>query len=141
MRKLIPYAAALAALSAASALAPTAMAQSSMAQSSMSPSAAAPSYEQQQQDYQQKQAAYQDQQTQYQAQKQQYHHELHQWARGAVLPHQYFSDHYYVSDWQARHLHAPGEGYRWVRDEDGEYVLAAVGTGVISDVVILDNSH
>jgi Ni/Co efflux regulator RcnB len=132
MRKIIPYAAALAALSAAA---------GALVQPAMAQPPTAPSYAQQQQDYQQKQAAYQDQQAQYQDQKRQYHHALHQWARGAVLPHHYFSDNYYVNDWQARHLHAPGEGYRWVRDEDGAYVLAAVGTGVISDVVILDNNH
>ncbi len=45
------------------------------------------------------------------------------WGRGAQV------------DFKARHLRAPPEGYEW-REVDGNYVLAAVATGVIASVVI-----
>lgn len=103
--------------------------------------ATAQTYEQQQQQYRDRQAAYQDQQAQYQDQKDQYRHEMRQWARGAVMPREYLSDRFYVTDWQARHLREPEEGYRWVRDEDGNYVLASMASGVIADVVLIDRHH
>lgn len=125
MRPLLPALITVVALSA-----PAAMAQTYQQQQQ--------EYQAKQQEYQDKQQTYQDQQAQYQAQKQQYRHELHRWARGSVLPHRYFVDRYYVNDWQARHLRAPGDGYRWVRDEDGNFVLARIDTGVISDVVVVE---
>jgi Ni/Co efflux regulator RcnB len=41
-------------------------------------------------------------------------------------------------DWRARHLHAPPHGYEW-REVDGNYVMAAVATGIIASVIA--NSH
>jgi Ni/Co efflux regulator RcnB len=37
-------------------------------------------------------------------------------------------------DYKARHLRAPPRGYEW-REVDGNYVLAAIATGVIASVV------
>ena len=38
-------------------------------------------------------------------------------------------------DWRGRHLRAPPRGYEW-REVDGNYVLAAVATGVIADLLL-----
>ena len=38
-------------------------------------------------------------------------------------------------DWRAHHLRAPPHGYEW-REVNGRYVLAAVATGVIADIIL-----
>jgi len=38
-------------------------------------------------------------------------------------------------DWHAHHLQAPRSGYEW-REVDGNYVLAAVATGLIATTII-----
>ncbi len=38
-------------------------------------------------------------------------------------------------DYRERHLRAPPEGYEW-REVDGNYVLAAVATGVIASAIV-----
>jgi Ni/Co efflux regulator RcnB len=43
-------------------------------------------------------------------------------------------------DYRERHLRAPPEGYEW-REVDGNYVLAAVATGVIASVVVAAAVH
>ena len=97
--------------------------------------------DQAQADYQAKQAQYQDQQSQYQAnqaqyqnQKRAYHHELARWAAGQAWPERYWGDRYVVTDWGVVHLHDPGVGYRWYRDDNGDYVRVATGTHVIEEV-------
>ena len=109
----------------------------------ISTTALAQSYEQQQRDYQDKQAQYQDQKAQYQDrkaeyqdQKREYHHAMRAWVRGQVMPREYWADRYAIADWRARHLVDPGEGYRWVRDDDGDLVRIAVGSGVIEEVIV-----
>jgi len=42
---------------------------------------------------------------------------------------------YVVNDWHERHLREPPHGYHWVRSGD-DYVLAAIATGVIADVLL-----
>jgi Ni/Co efflux regulator RcnB len=37
-------------------------------------------------------------------------------------------------DWRFYHLHAPGRGYRWC-EIDGRFVLVAVATGVIIEIL------
>jgi Ni/Co efflux regulator RcnB len=59
----------------------------------------------------------------------------HAWARGARLPRYYFDRRYYV-DWRAYRLRPPPRGYYWVRDERGDFLLAAVATGLIADLII-----
>ena len=97
--------------------------------------------DQAQADYQAKQAQYQDQkaqyeasQAQYQDQKRAYHHELARWAAGQAWPERYWGDRYVVTDWGAVHLRDPGVGYRWYRDDDGNYVRVAIPTHVIEEV-------
>jgi len=60
--------------------------------------------------------------------------ERHHWARGERLPSQYYGGGRYV-DWRAHRLHAPPRGYQWV-DVDGDYVLVALTTGLIADLII-----
>lgn len=43
-------------------------------------------------------------------------------------------------NYHERHLRAPPAGYEW-REVDGNYVLAAVATGVIASVVIASAVH
>ena len=43
-------------------------------------------------------------------------------------------------DYHQHHLNAPPRGYEW-RSVDGNYVLAAVATGVIASVVIASAAH
>ena len=38
-------------------------------------------------------------------------------------------------DWRRHHLRAPPRGYEW-REVDGRYVLAAVTTGLIADIIL-----
>lgn len=52
-----------------------------------------------------------------------YHMRQDDWARGVR-----------VDDWHAHHLRHPPRGYEW-RQVDGNYVLAAVATGVIASVI------
>ena len=100
-------------------------------------------YQAKQAQYQDKQAQYQDQkaqydnsQAQYQNQKQAYHHELAQWAAGQVWPERYWGDQYVVNDWGVVHLRDPGPGYRWYRDDNGNYVRVAVRNHVIEEVYV-----
>ena len=99
--------------------------------------------DQAQADYQAKQAQYQDQkaqfdasQEQYKDQKQAYHHELARWAAGQAWPERYWGDHYVVEDWSGVHLRDPGAGYRWYRDDQGNYVRVATSTHVIEEVYV-----
>ncbi|MBG9387774.1 RcnB family protein [Caenimonas aquaedulcis] len=65
-----------------------------------------------------------------------------QWAghgsyrRGDVLPWQYRQRAYYVNDWRERQLYAPPYGYQWVRDDAGDYLLVALATGIIANLLI-----
>jgi len=43
-------------------------------------------------------------------------------------------------DWHAHHLNAPPNGYEW-RQVDGNYVMAAVATGVIASVIVASSVH
>ena len=99
--------------------------------------------DQAQADYQAKQAQYQDQkaqydasQAQYQDQKRAYHHEMARWAAGQEWPARYWGDQYVVNDWGVAHLRDPGPGYRWYRDDNGNYVRVANGTHVIEEVYV-----
>ena len=60
----------------------------------------------------------------------------HGWHKGGRLAdHYYRDDRYWVRDWHARHLREPPRGHRWL-NIDGDYVLAAVATGVITAIVL-----
>ena len=55
------------------------------------------------------------------------------WRRGAYVPAPYRG--YYVQDWGYYGLRPPPPGYRWIY-ADGNFVLMAVATGLIADLVV-----
>ena len=58
-------------------------------------------------------------------------------SRGDRVPEQYRRDRrYVVNDWQQRHLRRPPRGYHWVRDDNDNYFLAAITTGLILDLML-----
>ncbi|MEM5436800.1 RcnB family protein [Paraburkholderia diazotrophica] len=57
------------------------------------------------------------------------------WHKGDRLPAEYRDRNYQVDDWHSHGLSAPPRGYHWV-GVNGDYVLAAVATGVIASVLI-----
>lgn len=61
----------------------------------------------------------------------------HSFHRGGRLPPEYRSRQYVVDDWRGHHLSPPPRGYHWVQT-GGDYVLAAIATGVILQL-LLDN--
>ena len=58
-----------------------------------------------------------------------------QWRRGDRVPPEYRSRNYVVDDWRLRRLRPPPRGYQWI-GVGGDYVLAAVATGVIAQIVV-----
>jgi Ni/Co efflux regulator RcnB len=59
----------------------------------------------------------------------------HNWHKGDRVPASYRDKRYEVTDWKARHLRQPPRGYHWV-NVNGDYVLAAIATGVIADLLL-----
>jgi Ni/Co efflux regulator RcnB len=59
----------------------------------------------------------------------------HEWQRGGRLPNEYRGHQHEVADWRGHHLSQPPRGYHWV-EANGDYVLAAVATGVILDTLL-----
>ena len=57
-----------------------------------------------------------------------YHMSHDDWARGQRV------------DYRTYHLSAPPRGYEW-RSVDGNYVLAAVATGVIASAIVASTVH
>jgi Ni/Co efflux regulator RcnB len=60
------------------------------------------------------------------------HHD--EWRKGAKIQNEDWNRGEHV-DYRERHLRAPPSGYEW-RLVDGNYVLAAVATGVIASVIV-----
>jgi len=40
-----------------------------------------------------------------------------------------------VPDYRRYELYAPRDGYRWVRDDSGHYLLVSIASGIISDIL------
>ena len=59
-------------------------------------------------------------------------HNKHDYRRGVV----YVERRVYVDDYHHYDLREPPRGHRWVRSDDGRYVLIAVATGIIADVLL-----
>lgn len=59
----------------------------------------------------------------------------HQFHRGGRLPMEYRHRNYVVDDWRGHHLSAPPRGYHWVQ-VGGDYVLVAIATGVILQLLL-----
>lgn len=56
--------------------------------------------------------------------------------RGGHLPVEYRSTRYVVYDWRAARLREPPRGYHWVRSDNGDFLLVAITTGVIVDLLL-----
>ena len=61
-----------------------------------------------------------------------HHRHRHDYRRGVV----YVEERIYVDDYRDYDLAPPPRGHRWVRSPDGKYVLIAVATGVIADILL-----
>jgi Ni/Co efflux regulator RcnB len=59
----------------------------------------------------------------------------HDLRRGGHLPARYRSHQYVVNNYREHHLRPPPRGYHWVQT-GGDYVLAAIATGLIADLII-----
>jgi len=59
----------------------------------------------------------------------------HNWHKGDRISDAYRDRRYEVTDWRAHHLSAPPAGYHWV-NVNGDFVLAAIATGVIADMLL-----
>jgi Ni/Co efflux regulator RcnB len=57
-----------------------------------------------------------------------------EWRRGGRVPPEYRGRNYVVNDYRAYRLQPPPRGYQWV-GVGGDYVLAAVATGVIMQII------
>ena len=60
-------------------------------------------------------------------------HRHAEWKKGYHLRNEDWSRGHQI-DWRARHLRRPPRGYEW-REVDGNYVMAAVATGIIASVI------
>lgn len=56
--------------------------------------------------------------------------------RGGYIPVEYRDRRYVVDDWQVYHLRQPPYGYRYVRGDDGQFLLVAIATGAIVDILL-----
>jgi Ni/Co efflux regulator RcnB len=65
----------------------------------------------------------------------------HHWRRGQRLDHRYHSRSYIVTDYHRYGWRAPPRGYAYYRTDNGDVVLAAIATGVISSVIANALSH
>jgi Ni/Co efflux regulator RcnB len=63
-------------------------------------------------------------------------HAAYRWSRGERLHDHYHGHVYEVRDYRSHRLRPPPRGYHWVRDDTGNFLLAAVATGVIADIVL-----
>jgi Ni/Co efflux regulator RcnB len=61
-----------------------------------------------------------------------WHGQRHHWERG----HRYDGPVVIVRDYERYRLREPPRGYHWVRDDDNNYVLVAIATGIILDLVL-----
>jgi Ni/Co efflux regulator RcnB len=66
------------------------------------------------------------------------HADHHAWKKGGRVDHDEWAHGARVADWRGHHLRKPPRGYEW-REVNGDYVLGAIATGVIADMLL--NSH
>ncbi|WP_251975916.1 RcnB family protein [Salinicola avicenniae] len=57
------------------------------------------------------------------------------WHEGDHVPDRYRGEGHWVQDWRGHDLPEPPHGHRWL-EIDGDYVLAAVATGVITSIIL-----
>ncbi|MGZ5859221.1 MAG: RcnB family protein [Croceibacterium sp.] len=57
------------------------------------------------------------------------------------MPDQYRQDRYAVNNWQYYGLKAPPRGYRWHRDDNNNFFLVVISTGIISSPVFWEDRN
>jgi Ni/Co efflux regulator RcnB len=62
------------------------------------------------------------------------------WREGQRYPH-WNNSHYYVTDYRAYNLPPPRAGYRYYRDDSGDIVMAAIGSGIIGLILGSQLNH
>ncbi len=55
--------------------------------------------------------------------------------RGGHVPPEYRGGSYVVTDWRSQHLRQPPRGYRYVRSDNGDFLLVAITTGIIASIL------
>jgi Ni/Co efflux regulator RcnB len=63
------------------------------------------------------------------------HSDRPHWSRGDRVPDQYRQNQYIVSDWRQHNLRAPPRGYHWVRNDNEQFLLTAIASGIIFEIV------
>ncbi|MCD7099989.1 RcnB family protein [Stenotrophomonas sp. MMGLT7] len=58
------------------------------------------------------------------------------WARGQRYNDHYRGPVYVVNDYRGYRLRQPPRGYHWIRDDRGDFLMVAVATGIIADLVL-----
>jgi Ni/Co efflux regulator RcnB len=56
--------------------------------------------------------------------------------RGGHVPADYRGGRYVVTDWRHERLREPPRGYHWVRSDNGDFLLVAISTGIIADLLL-----
>lgn len=59
-----------------------------------------------------------------------------QWKRGQHVDRRYLNNGYVVSDYRGHHLNRPPRGYQWVHDDDNNFLLVAIASGVIASIIL-----
>lgn len=59
----------------------------------------------------------------------------HKWRRGERMGYNDWNSYERV-DYRQHHLRAPPRGYEWRRSSDGNYILAAIATGLIASIIL-----
>jgi len=60
----------------------------------------------------------------------------HDFRRGERIDVVYLERRYHVDDYHHYDLAPPPRGHRWVRSDDGKFILVAVATGIIADILL-----
>ncbi|NLA69349.1 MAG: RcnB family protein [Gammaproteobacteria bacterium] len=58
------------------------------------------------------------------------------WARGRHYRHAGYAPTYVIHDYGPYGLHHPPRGYQWRRSDAGDFLLVAIATGIIADVIL-----
>jgi Ni/Co efflux regulator RcnB len=58
------------------------------------------------------------------------------WRRGDRIEIVHVERRYYIDDYAHYHLRQPPRGHRWIRTPDGKFILVAVATGIIADILL-----
>jgi Ni/Co efflux regulator RcnB len=59
----------------------------------------------------------------------------HNFYKGGYIPREYRGHQYVVNDWRSHRLTPPPRGYHWVQT-GGDYVLIAISTGLIAQIIL-----